>query len=171
MLLRRNVPRRLSTDFYTPCDIWRTHGTWPGRSLYSDDDEPGVLLVKRKDVVAARMFTADLTVQGRKKQPLIYTDETCEHSSHSARRNWQSDEFATRVPCSKGSMHTLTMKDLRPGSSLRQGSSQRQGSFQRLSYYAKPTDLWRLQRLDEWIFGQFYKMAWITTDSKSHQMQ
>ena len=66
------------------------------------------LLMERTDVVASRIqFLRQIRKYRQEGSPIVYTDETFVHTSHSAHRSWQSDDFAMKVPFGKGTRYIV----------------------------------------------------------------
>ena len=66
------------------------------------------LLMERTDIVAARIqYLRQIRKYREEGRPIVYTDETFVHTSHSAKRSWQSDDYAIKVPFSKGSRYII----------------------------------------------------------------
>ena len=61
------------------------------------------VLMERRDVVLARIrFLRQIRQYRTEGRPIVYTDETFLHSSHSTSKCWQSDDVTVNVPISKG---------------------------------------------------------------------
>ena len=65
-------------------------------------------LMERTDVAASRIqYLRQIQKYREEGRTIVYTDETFVHTSHSAKRSWQSEEFAMKVPFSKGSRYII----------------------------------------------------------------
>ena len=61
------------------------------------------LLMERTDIVAARIqFLRKIKKYRENGRPIIYTDETFVHSSHTVSKSWQSSEVSLQAPFSRG---------------------------------------------------------------------
>ena len=66
------------------------------------------LLMERTDVVVDRInYLRQVRKYRQEGRPVSYTDETFVHTSHSAKRSWQSKDCSIKVPFGKGTRYIV----------------------------------------------------------------